>query len=170
MLIVVFIKNLTTREVSLLNIRRARFLARVHRRTVQGYTELFRKSLNDPDNHVGVVTYLCRWYHPFCKKQTGTKEPPDMQMMPLWQKKSLLMRVKEEGERACLKLIIQITKIMTSGHITSLQIEGGGGNGNSGRFYFLGLQNHCGWWLRPWNRNILSLGWGLNATRAIWGN
>ena len=22
---------------------------------------------------------------------------------------------------------------------------------NSGRFYFLGLQNHCGWWLQPWN-------------------
>ena len=22
---------------------------------------------------------------------------------------------------------------------------------NSDRFYFLGLKNHCGWWLRPWN-------------------
>ena len=24
-------------------------------------------------------------------------------------------------------------------------------NGNSDRFYFLGLQNHCRWWLQPWN-------------------
>ena len=26
-----------------------------------------------------------------------------------------------------------------------------GNNGNSDRFYFLGLQNHCRWWLQPWN-------------------
>ena len=26
-----------------------------------------------------------------------------------------------------------------------------GNNGNSDRLYFLGLQNHCRWWLRPWN-------------------
>ena len=47
----------------------------------------------------------------------------DMQMMPsLWQKvknKSLLMRVKEESEKAGLKLNIQKTKIMASGPITS---------------------------------------------------
>ena len=29
-----------------------------------------------------------------------------------------------------------------------------GNNGNSGRLYFLGLQNHCGRWLQPWNKNI----------------
>ena len=38
--------------------------------------------------------------------------------------KSLLMRVKEEGEKAGLKLNIQKTKIMASGPITSWQIEG----------------------------------------------
>ena len=38
--------------------------------------------------------------------------------------KSLLMRVKEESEKAGLKLNIQKTKIMTSGPITSWQIEG----------------------------------------------
>ena len=26
-----------------------------------------------------------------------------------------------------------------------------GNNGNSNRVYFLGLQNHCRWWLQPWN-------------------
>ena len=39
--------------------------------------------------------------------------------------KSLLMRVKEESEKAGLKLNIQTTKIMASGPITSWQIEGG---------------------------------------------
>ena len=64
--------------------------------------------------------------------------------------KNLLMKVKEESEKAGLKLNIQKTKIMASGPITSWQINGGK-NGNSGRLYFLGLQNHCGWWLQPRN-------------------
>ena len=38
--------------------------------------------------------------------------------------KSLLMRVKEESEKADIKLNIQKTKIITSGPITSWQIEG----------------------------------------------
>ena len=49
----------------------------------------------------------------------------DMQMTPpLWQKKSLLMKVKEEGEKVSLKLNIQKTKIMASGPIPSWQIDG----------------------------------------------
>ena len=53
----------------------------------------------------------------------------DMQMTPpLWQKvkklKSLLMKVKEESEKAGLKLNIQKTKIMASSPITSWQING----------------------------------------------
>ena len=39
--------------------------------------------------------------------------------------KSLLMKVKEETEKAGLKLNIQKTKIMASGPITSWQIDGG---------------------------------------------
>ena len=42
--------------------------------------------------------------------------------------KSLLMRDKEASEKAGLKWNIQKTKVMASG-----------------------LQNHCGWWLQPWN-------------------
>ena len=38
--------------------------------------------------------------------------------------KSLLMKVKEESEKVCLKLNIQETKIMASGPITSWQIDG----------------------------------------------
>ena len=64
--------------------------------------------------------------------------------------KSLLMKVKAESEKGDLKLNIQKTYTMASGPITSWQIDGGK-SGSSDRFYFLGLQNHCGWWLQPWN-------------------
>ena len=57
---------------------------------------------------------------------------------------SLLMKVKEESEKVGLKLSIQKTKIMASGSITSLQIDGEN-NGNSDRLHFGGLQNHCRW-------------------------
>ena len=62
--------------------------------------------------------------------------------------KSLLIRVKEESEKTGLKLNIQKTKIMASGPITSQQIEEN--NGNSESLSFLGLQDHCRWWLQPW--------------------
>ena len=51
--------------------------------------------------------------------------------------KSLLMKVKEESEKAGLKLSIQKTKIMASSPITSWQINGL--KENSDRLYFLGL-------------------------------
>ena len=54
--------------------------------------------------------------------------------------KSLLMNVKEESEKAGLKLDIQKTKIITSGPITSWQING---EVKKQIFYFWGLQNHC---------------------------
>ena len=57
--------------------------------------------------------------------------------------KSLLMKVKEESEKAGLKLNIQKTKIMASGPITLWQTDGESGNsGNSDRLNFLGLQHH----------------------------
>ena len=47
---------------------------------------------------------------------------------PLWQKakrtKRLLIKVKEESEKAGLKFSIQKTKIMASGLITSWQVDG----------------------------------------------
>ena len=63
--------------------------------------------------------------------------------------KSLLMKVKEESEKIGLKLNIQKTKIMASGPITSWEIDGEIVETVSD--YFLGLQNHCRWWLQPWN-------------------
>ena len=57
--------------------------------------------------------------------------------------KSLLMKVKEESEKAGLKLNIQEMKIMASGPITSRQIDGE--TIETVRDYFLGFQNHCRW-------------------------
>ena len=56
--------------------------------------------------------------------------------------KNLLMKMKEESEKAGLKLNIQKTKIMASGPITSWQIDGK--NVESVRFLLLGLQNRFG--------------------------
>ena len=55
--------------------------------------------------------------------------------------KSLLMKVKEESEKAGLKLNIPKTKIRASGPITSWQIDEE--TMKTERLYFLGLQNHC---------------------------
>ena len=57
--------------------------------------------------------------------------------------KSLLMKVTEECEKAGLKLNIQKTNIMASSAITSLQTDRE--KGETVRFHFLGLQNHCAW-------------------------
>ena len=67
--------------------------------------------------------------------------------------KSLLTKVKEKNEKVGLRLNIQKTKVKASDTITSWQIDretvetvadylavGGGG-----------VQNHCRWWLQPWN-------------------
>ena len=56
--------------------------------------------------------------------------------------KSLLMRMKEEIEKAGLKLNIQKMKVMSSGSTTPWQIDGE--TMKTVADFFLGLQNHCG--------------------------
>ena len=56
---------------------------------------------------------------------------------------SLFMKVKEENEKAGIKLSIHKTKIMASSSITSWQIDGE--TLETVADYFLGLQNHCRW-------------------------
>ena len=58
--------------------------------------------------------------------------------------KSLLMRVKEENEKAGLKLNIQKTKIMATNPITSWQIAGETVE-TVAALFLGGLQNHCRW-------------------------
>ena len=62
--------------------------------------------------------------------------------------KSLLMKVKEESEKVGLNLNIQKTKIMAflSHHFVANRWRK---SGSSDRFYFPGLQNHCGRGLQP---------------------
>ena len=59
--------------------------------------------------------------------------------------KSFLFKGKEESEKAGLKLNIQETKIMASSPITSWQIDGGKWKQWQILFYFIELQNYCGW-------------------------
>ena len=67
--------------------------------------------------------------------------------------RSLLMKGKEKSQKAALKLNIQKTKIISSGSITSWQIDGK--TMETVTDYFLELQNQCRWWLQPllkrWN-------------------
>ena len=57
--------------------------------------------------------------------------------------KSLLMNVKEESEKAGLKLNIQRTKIMASGPITSWQIDGE--TMKTMKDFSFWSPNHCRW-------------------------
>ena len=57
--------------------------------------------------------------------------------------KSLLKKMKEESEKAGLKLNIQKTKIMASGPIISWQMDGE--MMETVTDYFFWLQNHCRW-------------------------
>ena len=66
------------------------------------------------------------------------------------------MKVKEESEKVILKLNIQETKIMSSGPITSWEIDGESVE-TVIDFIWRGLQNHCRWWLQPWNQKTLTL-------------
>ena len=64
--------------------------------------------------------------------------------------KRLLMKVKEESENAGLNINIQKNK----DHgiwFHHFMANRWGNSGNSDRVYFLGIQNHCGWWLQLWN-------------------
>ena len=64
--------------------------------------------------------------------------------------KGLLMSVKEESEKAGLKLNIQKMKIMASSPITSWQIDGKTMETVT-NFIFLGSKINCRWWLQSWN-------------------
>ena len=57
--------------------------------------------------------------------------------------KSILMKEKEESEKAGLKLNIQKTKMASGPH--HFMANRWGNNGNSVRLYSFGLQNHCKW-------------------------
>ena len=65
--------------------------------------------------------------------------------------KSLLMKVKEESEKAGLKLSIQKTKIITSSPNILCQIVGETMETVRNFVFFFLSPNHCRWWLQSWN-------------------
>ena len=74
--------------------------------------------------------------HPSGRKLRGTKEPLD------------------ESERGEWKSWLKAQHSKKDDHsiwFHHFMANRWGNNGNSGRLYFLGLQNHCRWWLQPWN-------------------
>ena len=78
---------------------------------------------------------ICRWYHPYGRKRRGTKETLDENERGEWNSwlKTQLSNNEDNG--------IQSHHVMANRW---------GNNGNSDRFYLLGLQDHCRWQLQPW--------------------
>ena len=76
-----------------------------------------------------------RWHHSNGRKWRGTKEPLDEDERREWKSwlKTQHSRNYDHG--------VQYHHLMANGW---------GNKGNSDRLYFLGLQNHCWWWLQPW--------------------
>ena len=77
-----------------------------------------------------------RSYHSNSRKWRGTKKPLD------------------ESERGEWKSWLKAQHLEIEDHsIWSHHFMGNrwGNSGNSGWLYFSGLQNHCRWWLQPWN-------------------
>ena len=90
-------------------------------------------------------TTLCmRWPKYWSFSISPSNEHPGLMSFRM-----VLMKVKEETEKVGLKLNIQKTKITASGPITSWEIDGETVETVSD--FFGGLQNHCRWWLKPWN-------------------
>ena len=65
--------------------------------------------------------------------------------------KSLFMKVKEESEKAGLKQHSINEDHGICSHHSHHMTNKWGYNGNNNRLYYLWLQNHCRWWLQPWN-------------------
>ena len=106
------------------------------------YAEYIKRNARLDEAQAGIKTagrntnnLRCRWHHP-----NGESDE---------ELKSLLMKVKEDSEKAVLICNTQKTKIMTPSPITSWQIDEETMENNG--LCFLGLQNHCRWWLQPWN-------------------
>ena len=79
---------------------------------------------------------ICRWYHSNGRKWRAS--------WWRWKRKE-----REKIKKTGLTLNLQQTKIIASGPITSWQIDGE--TVETVTDYFGGLQNHCRWWLQPWN-------------------
>ena len=79
---------------------------------------------------------ICRWHHPYGRKRRGTKKPLDESERGEWKSWLKAQHLEKEDHG------------IWSHHFMPNRW---GNSGDSARLYFLGLQNHCRWWLQPWN-------------------
>ena len=91
------------------------------------------------DKHL--QSQICRWHHLYGRKWRRTKEPLDESERGEWKHwlKTQHSKNKDHG--------------IWSHHFMANRW---GKSRSINRFYFLGLQNHCRWWLRPWNKMMLA--------------
>ena len=80
---------------------------------------------------------MCRWHHPYGRKQRSTKEPLDERERGEW--KSWIKIQHSKNENHCI----------WPHHFMANRW------GKNERLYFFGLQNHCRWWLQPWKSFLL---------------
>ena len=84
----------------------------------------------------------------------------DMQMIPpSWQKMKRTKKPLDESEKGKWKFWLKAQHLENEDHgIWSHHFMANRwrNNGNSGWLYFSGLQNHCRWWLQPWNSKTLA--------------
>ena len=79
---------------------------------------------------------ICRWHHPYGRKWRTTKEPLGESKTGEW--KSWLKAQHSENEDHGIQ----------SHHFMANRW---GNSGNGDRLHLFGFQNHCRWWLHPWN-------------------
>ena len=84
---------------------------------------------------------ICRWHHPYGRRQRRTKESLDKSERE--ERKSWLQAQHSENKDHGIR----------SHHFMANRW---GNSGKRVRLYFGGLQNHCRWWLQPWNEKTLA--------------
>ena len=87
------------------------------------------------------ITSDIRWHHPYGRKWRGAKKPLDVSERG--EQKTWLKAQHSENEDHGIQ----------SHHFMANRW---GNSGHSGWLYFSGLQNHCRWWLQPWNLKTLT--------------
>ena len=82
----------------------------------------------------------------------------DMEMTPpLWQKVRGTKKPLDESERGEWKIWLKAQHSENKDHQSHHFMGNRWGNSvSSVRLYFLGLQNHCEWWLQPWNKKMFA--------------
>ena len=92
--------------------------------------------LEEAQAGIKIAGRICRWHHTYGRKWRKTKEPLNESEKGVW--KSWLKTQHSENE-----------DLGTQSHHFIANCWGN--NRNSDSLYFIGLQNHCRWWLQPWN-------------------